>query len=145
SEEVNRADAEGHFTLAPSNPGGSFGWNGTTHAMIFTPAAPLASGTTYTYAVGNVRDLSGNVMAGTYQASFATEGALPVETIYRESFDGASTWRHTAKFGTDDWQIGAPHASTFDPGTAPSGPNVAGNTLGGNYPNGSHNYIESPG
>ena len=44
----------------------------STDGFSFTPSAPLSYGTTYTYTIDSVKDLTGNLIASPYSASFTT-------------------------------------------------------------------------
>jgi hypothetical protein len=70
SEPMDKASAEGAFSIAPS-VAGAFSWSGNT--MTFDPTADLAAGTTYTATVSTAaKDTAGNALAAAKSWSFTT-------------------------------------------------------------------------
>ena len=70
SEFMNKASAEGAFSIDPS-VSGTFSWDGNT--MIYVPSSPLALSTTYTVTIGTgAKDLAGNSLSSTFSFSFTT-------------------------------------------------------------------------
>jgi hypothetical protein len=75
--------ASGTFTL--TGPGGVsvlavVSYDAVSQTYTLTPSSPLASTTTYTVSISGVKDLSGNVMAGTQTWTFTTAGAVTQTT-----------------------------------------------------------------
>jgi hypothetical protein len=58
---------------------GTVSYDPPTRIVTFKPAAPLASGATYTAQVSGAVDLSGNAMGGTVTWSFTTAAAVPLQ------------------------------------------------------------------
>jgi hypothetical protein len=72
SETVDRASAQGAFSISPT-VAGAFSWTGAT--MTFTPAERLPLETDFVVRVaGGVRDPGGNVMTTPLQLAFLTVG-----------------------------------------------------------------------
>ena len=68
------------MTGTTTNVAGTLTYNATTRVATFTPAAPLAQTTSYTFTVTGVRDLQNNAMASASVTTFTT-GDLTAPTV----------------------------------------------------------------
>jgi hypothetical protein len=73
------------FTLTSSSGAsvaGTLSYNSSTNTETFTPAAPLAYGTTYTATVSGAKDADGDAMSGSTSWSFTTDPLQPAVTSH---------------------------------------------------------------
>ena len=77
---VNTTNLTLRVTSSGANVAGTLSYNPTTRVASFTPSAPLAQSTSYTFSVNGVRDAAGNTMTGPVTATFTT-GDLTAPTV----------------------------------------------------------------
>ena len=77
---VNTTNLTLRVTSSGTNVPGTLTYNATTRVATFTPSAPLAQSTSYTFSVNGVRDTQGNTMTGPVTAAFTT-GDLTAPTV----------------------------------------------------------------
>ena len=77
---VNTTNLTLRVTSSGANVAGILAYNATTRVATFTPSAPLAQATSYTFSVNGVRDAQGNTMTGPVTATFTT-GDLTAPTV----------------------------------------------------------------
>ncbi len=70
SEDMDRADVESHFAIAPE-VAGELSWSGTN--LVFTPKERLEAGARYTISIAGAHSTSGNALGGKESFSFLVQ------------------------------------------------------------------------